>query len=470
MSFELTKRQDQAMDVLTGPAKHCMLFGGARSGKTFLLARAIAVRALKAQKSRHAVLRYRFNHVKSSIWHDTWPKMMELCFPGVSYRSDRSDWFIEMPNGSTVWFGGLDDKERTEKILGQEYATIFLNECSQISYASRETVRTRLAQNIGLSLKLYYDENPPLKTHWTHRIFIEKKHPDPPYRRLDDPKNYDSMLLNPADNVDNLPESYLTELQTLSSRARLRFWEGRFGDASEGALWDYETIDRHRVNKAPQNLLKVIVAVDPSGTKGEEDERSDFVGIVVVGLGFDGSAYVLEDLTCKAPPAVWGRVAVNAYDRHAANVVIGETNFGGAMVEHVIKAAAAAVNLTVPYREVTATRGKQIRAEPVSTLYEQGKVHHVGQFDELEDQLCSFTTAGYMGDRSPDRADALVWGLTELFPGLTRRGDASTKHLQKQANVGFEKVKTMQHGNWSGRQQVANTKREQVDRSRDRRL
>ncbi len=449
------------MDLLTGDATHVMLFGGSRSGKTTLLTRAIAVRALKAPKSRHAILRYRFNHVKSSIWHDTWPKMMSVCFPEVKFKLDKSDWFIELPNGSSIWFGGLDDKERTDKILGQEYSTIFLNECSQISFASRETVRTRLAQNIGLKLKLYYDENPPLKTHWTYRLFVEGKYPDPPYKRIEDAKNYASMLLNPVDNADNLAASYLAELQTLSARAKLRFWDGRFGDASEGALFSYEVIEAHRVHAVPERLLKIVVAIDPSGTKGEEDDRSDYVGIVVVALGYDGCAYVLEDLTCKAPPAVWGRVAVDAYDRHAANVVIGEKNFGGAMVEHVVKSAAAAANLTVPYREVTATRGKEVRAEPVSTLYDQGKVRHVGTFDELEDQLCSFTTAGYMGDRSPDRADALVWGLTELFPGLVRKADRSTAHLQTHANVGFSDIKKITTAHWSGRQQQsrANSRR-----------
>ncbi len=421
MTFSLTTKQQEANALLAGPATHCMLFGGARSGKTLLLTRATAIRALKAPGSRHAILRYRFNAVKQAVWYDTWPKMMRLCFPEVTYKTDKSDWFITLPNGSEVWFGGLDEKERTEKILGLEFSTIFLNECSQISFASRELVRTRLAQKAeGLKLKLYYDENPPMRTHWTHRLFVEKVHAEPPYARLDNPEEYAALTINPKDNEANLPEQFIRELQSLGARAKLRFWEGKFGDAAEGALWTYEVIERNRVSKHP-DLQRIVVSVDPSGTKGPEDERSDYVGISVVGLGLDGQGYVLEDLTCKAPPAVWGRVVATAYDRHKADCVVGETNYGGAMVEHVVKTAASNLNLSIPYREVTASRGKVVRAEPVSSLYEQNKIHHVGSHPKLEDQLCAFTTAGYMGDRSPDRADAMIWGLTLLFPGLTTR-------------------------------------------------
>lgn len=143
-------------------ATHVMAYGGSRSGKTFGFVRGVLVRAF-AHKSRHAMLRYRFNHIKASIIYDTLPKVMELCFPGVAEhcRLDKTDWFLTLPNGSEVWFGGLDDKERTEKILGQEYATIYLNECSQIPWASRNMAMTRLAQNTPLRLKAYYDCNPP---------------------------------------------------------------------------------------------------------------------------------------------------------------------------------------------------------------------------------------------------------------------------------------------------------------------
>lgn len=144
--FKLTDKQEAAQKVLSGPATHGMLFGGSRSGKTFLHVRNVALRALKAKSSRHAILRFRFNHIKTSIILDTFPKVMKLCFSGVEYQLNKTDWFATLPNGSEIWFGGLDDKERTEKILGQEYATLYLNECSQIPWGSVGIAITRLAQ------------------------------------------------------------------------------------------------------------------------------------------------------------------------------------------------------------------------------------------------------------------------------------------------------------------------------------
>jgi phage terminase large subunit-like protein len=158
----------------------------------------------------------------------------------------------------------------------------------------------------------------------------------------------------------------------------------------------------------------VVVAVDPSGAYDAENAENDAIGIVVAGLGIDGNAYVLEDCTVKAGPATWGNVATTAYDRHQADVIVGEINFGGAMVETVIQTARP----RTPFRQVTASRGKAVRAEPFSALYEQGKIRHVGFFRELEDELAGFSTTGYLGQGSPNRADALIWALTELFPGM----------------------------------------------------
>lgn len=430
-SFELTRKQVEATTLLGSPATHTMLYGGSRSGKTFVIIRAIITRAL-AHKSRHAVLRYRFNHLKGSVIYDTLPKVMELCFPGVADKShmDKSDWFYKLPNGSEVWFGGLDDKERTEKILGQEYASIFLNECSQIPWSSRNIAMTRLAQNTALRLRAYYDCNPPSESHWTKRLFVDKVDPDTRTSRRD-PENFTAMVMNPVDNAENLPAEYLKELEGLPERLRRRFLKGLFGTAADGALWTLEMLDMGRIldGQVPE-LQRIVIAVDPSGCSGPEDERSDEVGIIVVALGVDGRAYVLEDLSGRFGPGGnegWGKIVANAFDRHAADCVVAEVNFGGAMVQEIIRVARP----KTPFKLVRASRGKVVRAEPVAALYGSenapGKVCHVGIFPKLEDQLCGFTTAGYTGDRSPDRADALVWGIAELFPALSRAPKAEIK-------------------------------------------
>lgn len=415
---KLTQKQREAMQLLAGPETHCLLFGGSRSGKTFLLVRAVVLRALAAPKSRHAILRFRFNHVKASVVLDTFPKVMQLCFPEVKYSLDRTDWFAQFPNDSQIWFGGLDDKERTEKILGQEYATVYLNEASQIPYGSRNLAITRLAQRVEYSidgsvkvlrLKMYYDCNPPSQAHWTYQLFV--KHRDPESKHHVPSADYACMVINPADNMENLPPTYLATLAALPARLRSRFLDGEFAALTDGALWTLEGIDTWRTLGKLPDMQRVVVAVDPSGAGDTDNADNDAIGIVVAGLGVDGNGYVLEDVTVKAGPAVWGNVVGTAYDRHRADAVVGEDNYGGAMVEHVIQTA----RKRTPYRKVTATRGKVVRAEPVASLAEQGRIRHAGDFPDLEDELCAFTTKGYLGGSSPNRADAYVWAFTELF-------------------------------------------------------
>ena len=156
-------------------------------------------------------------------------------------------------------------------------------------------------------------------------------------------------------------------------------------------------------------MQRIVVAVDPSGTKG--DDSGDEIGIVVAGLGVDGLGYVLEDGSCQMSPEGWGRRAVELYHRYKADRIVAERNYGGDMVRFTIKSA----DQKVAFKEVTASRGKAVRAEPISAFYEQGKVRHVGHFPDLEDQMCNMTPSGYVGDNSPDRLDAMVWALTELM-------------------------------------------------------
>lgn len=411
------------MDCLISEAVHCGLGGGSRSGKTFLLVRAVVLRALKAPGSRHAIFRFRFNAIKASIIYDTLPKVFKLCFPGLWDRCNlnKTDWFLSLPNGSEIWFGGLDDKERTEKVLGQEYATIYFNECSQIPFGSVVLALSRLAQQTeGLRLKAYYDFNPPSKRHWTYLRFIKKVNPDTKQPEKD-PDNYQFHVINPADNKENLAPEYLEILDGLPEKARNRFLLGKFADDDDGALWTDELLAKtRRLGRREENIpdfLRVIVAVDPSGCSGEEDTRSDEIGIVVAALGTDNHGYLLEDLSGRYKPEVWGDIAASAYHRHKADKIVAERNFGGAMVEAVIRAA----DPNVPYGELVASRGKAVRAEPISSLYEQGKIHHIGYFPELEDQMCAMSVSGYQGLKSPDRADALVWAFSELFPAIIRK-------------------------------------------------
>jgi predicted phage terminase large subunit-like protein len=274
---------------------------------------------------------------------------------------------------------------------------------------------------------MYYDENPPDKGHWSYKLFKLKVDPES-RNALPDPDAYDFMQLNPVDNQANLSPDYVQTLESLPARLRKRFLEGEFREASPNALFTDEMLDRWRViDTALPDMVRVVVAVDPSGADDEENQDNDEIGIVVAGLGTDGNAYVLEDITCKVGPSVWGKLAVNAYERHRADRIVAEINFGGAMVGAVIRSAGT----RIPFRAVTASRGKAIRAEPVASLCEQGRVRMAGIFRNLEDELTAFTTHGYMGENSPNRADAFVWAISDLFPELTKPQEEAKQVVQR---------------------------------------
>ncbi|HDY87320.1 MAG TPA: DNA-packaging protein [bacterium] len=388
---------------------------GARSGKTFEYVRTIFSRAIHAPGSRHAMIRKYFGEAKKFIWLDTMPKVLKLCYPDLlgHIKEDNSNYFYKFPEGSEIWIGGLDDKERADKILGGEYNTLYFNECSEIAWSSVVTALTRLAMKIpkkdGSQLinKAFFDENPPLKSHWSYKLFIEKKDPI----TNDGIKNKDKhahIKLHPEDNIENLPDGYIEDtLRNLTGNARLRFYEGKFQDEVVGALWNEIIINKHRVTEYPR-LRRIIVAVDPAITANTDSNET---GIIIAGLGFNEQYYVLGDMSGIYTPNEWGGRAVLAFDKWKADKIIGEVNQGGDMVKAIIKNIRGAIS----FGSVRATRGKITRAEPISSLYDDGLIHHVGTFPDLEYQMCTYTGK----EASPDRMDALVWGLTELSTNKT---------------------------------------------------
>ena len=211
------------------------------------------------------------------------------------------------------------------------------------------------------------------------------------------------------ENSDNLAPAALLEFQRKYLNTRLGQQElyGEILSDNPGALWTRSMIEAGRVKEHPI-FTRVVIGVDPAVTNTDE---SDFTGIVVAGMTADQQYYILEDATMKASPQDWATKAVALYDKHKADRIVAETNNGGDLVIHLFQQ----VRNTIPVKKVTATRGKLLRAEPIAALYEQGRVHHVGYFSELEDQMCEWEQGANM--KSPDRLDALVWALTELSQG-----------------------------------------------------
>ncbi len=427
MSFQFNPGQQRAWDNLyTTASRFCLLYGGSRSGKTFLAIFAIITRALKAPLSKHLIVRQEGSSARASIMRGnmaTLPVVLRLCFPGLTYEPNEKFGYITLPNGSEIWVGGLNDEKAMERILGNEYATIYMNEASEIRYSAFTLLRSRLAQVVQdvdgdqLSQRFYVDLNPTTRMHWTFRLWLEGV--DPQDETPIDRSQFGHCIVNPLDNAANLTGDYLADLNALPERAKKRFLHGEYVADDENALWRRSYIKRTTLKEDgswPVDMRRIVIAVDPAVST---NAGSDETGIVACALGADGYGYILEDQSDKYRPEEWARRAVSLYRSLGADRVIAEVNNGGDLVEAAIKAQ----DPTVPYKGVRATRGKAMRAEPVAALYEQGKVFHLGSFPDLEDQMTSVTidfdskVAGW----SPDRVDALVWGLTELFPSLAAR-------------------------------------------------
>jgi PBSX family phage terminase large subunit len=250
--FKKTEKQKLAITILASAARYIMLFGGSRSGKTFITVFAIIVRACKI-KSRHLIVRKHFNHAKTALWMDTLPKVLRVCFPSLRVEFKGQDYYVLFPNGSELWVGGLDDAERVEKILGKEYSTIYFNECSQMNYKAVSIALTRLAEKNDLVKKAYFDMNPPSKRHWTYWLFLKKL--DPQDNVPVDPTKYVSLLMNPDDNIENIDQEYISEiLDNLSETEKRRFKYGEFSTDDEGSA--YYAFDRERhVREIPRDVL-----------------------------------------------------------------------------------------------------------------------------------------------------------------------------------------------------------------------
>jgi phage terminase large subunit-like protein len=294
---------------------------------------------------------------------------------------------LTWPNGSQAIIYSGDEPDQ---LRGPQHAKASVDELAKFKYPQDTWDNLMMGLRIGANPQVVVGTTPrPIK--------ILKA-------LLADPKCVVSRG-HTLDNRANLAPSFLEFITKRYEGTRLGRQElsGEILDDNPNALWARDDIESTRVMKAPE-LIRIVVGIDPAVTS---NEGSDETGIIVAGLGRDNHGYILDDVTVKASPEKWARAAATAYYTHKADRIIGEVNNGGDMVEFTIHT----VDRNVPFKAVHASRGKVIRAEPISALYEQKKVHHVGTFPELEDQLCEWVPGG----KSPDRLDALVWALTELM-------------------------------------------------------
>ena len=315
--------------------------------------------------------------------------LLNVCPPWDRPVYEPSKRRVTWPNGAmAIAYSG----DEPDQLRGPQHDTAWVDELAKLKYPDDTW------SNLLFGLRL--GRRPQICVTTTPR-------PIPLVKNLVQHPRCIDVRRSTRDNLANLSPIYIREViePLIGTRLGRQEIEGEIIDDAPGALWKRAQIDTLRVAKAPQ-LSRIVTAIDPAVTSSA---RSDETGIIVAGLGRDGHGYVLEDLSLRASPHGWATQAVAGHYRWQGDRVVGEMNNGGEMVEATLRT----VDANLPYRGVHASRSKQARAEPIAALYEQGKVHHVGHFADLEDQLCTWEPN--TGDASPDRLDALVWALTELM-------------------------------------------------------
>lgn len=371
-----------------------VILSGRGWGKTRTGAEWIVWEALKTPKTRWAVIA------------KTHADIRDTCFEGESgivevlkrynlfneKTYNRSNFSIILPNGSRI--KGFSASE-PDRLRGPQHHGGWLDELAAWDYPESYD-QYKFGLRLGLHPKTVITTTPrPTK------IIKEL---------VKDEKSYVTRG-STYDNAANLAPAALLEFQRKYENTRLGQQElfGAILDDNPGALWNRKLIDEARITAEQlPPLARIVVGVDPAVTNTED---SDFTGIIAAGLSADGQYYVLEDATIKASPQEWATTAIKLFEKHKADRIVAETNNGGDLVIHLFQQ----VKPGVPTRKVTATRGKHLRAEPIAALYEQGRVHHVGYFGELENQMCEYEPG--VTEKSPDRMDALVWALTDLSEG-----------------------------------------------------
>lgn len=318
----------------------------------------------------------------------------------VTPPADRPSWEpskrrLTWPNGArgTVFSG-----ENPDQLRGQQHQLAWVDELAAFQYPMETW------DNLALGLRVPWRSGGPARA-----VITTTPRPIKALREIMGDHGCVITRGVTYDNRANLDQNYLRQILARYEGTRLGRQEllAEMLEDVVGALWDRETIERTR-SARPTNdeLTRVVVAVDPAVSAHDESCET---GIIAAARGEDDHAYVLADRSCRASPSGWARRAVDLLHELNGDCIVAEANNGGDMVEHTIHTIDPAVRVKL----VHASRGKRVRAEPISALYEQAKAHHVGSFPQLEDQMCNYTGAS-AGEASPDRLDALVWALSEL--------------------------------------------------------
>lgn len=379
------------------PWRTWLILGGRGSGKTRAGAEWVRATAEALARSggtgsgRIALVGETLEQVRSVMVEGV-SGLLAVHPPGARPRLEFAKRQVTWPSGVVAQLYSAEDPE---SLRGPQFAAAWLDEIAKWRLAEETWDMLQFGLRLG---------DMPCQ------VVTTTPRPVPILKRIMSEAGTAITRVRTSENAANLAPAFVVEMErryggTLLGRQEL---DGELIEDVSGGLWRKEWIDEHRVDKAPP-LQRVVVAVDPPVTA---TGSSDACGICVAGLGADGRAYVVADRTLQGrEPQVWARAAIAAYREFAADRVVAEVNQGGDLVQGVLRQ----IDPAVPIRMVRATRGKWLRAEPVAALYAEGRVAHVGELAALEAQMLVFGADGLVAGRSPDRLDALVWALTELF-------------------------------------------------------
>ncbi|GAA0456670.1 MULTISPECIES: phage terminase large subunit [Sphingomonas] len=401
--------------------RNILAAGGVRSGKTITEISGMFFRAMRAPGSTHGFFHAQRNICERNLFKTSFPETLDILMPGwygdlkaaPENYVNQADLTVRLPNGSKFLFMGLDDPD---KVRGLKFSTIMLNEANFVDYKTVMTLRGRLSESVAtlgptgkqdgppLETKMLFDLNPTFKSSWDYQVFVEGLVPGERRPIPNHDKTYRYLIINAIDNKPNLPESLFEDFESMTEEQRRRDEHGMWTEDNPHAMFNLATIQRAPFVLA--SLVEIVIAIDPAGTA---NKNSDSTGLIVAGRDAEGRLYVLEDATMKAKPDDWIAEAIRLRKKYDAKWILTEKNYGRDILESLLFRIAP----NEPHKFVDAMgRGKQLRASPVATMYDRGRVTHARVFPELEQQMIEFDSPHFRG--SPDRVDALVYALTHL--------------------------------------------------------
>ena len=379
-----------------------LLLAGRGFGKTRTGAEMIRARAVARTARRFALVAPTAGDARDVMVEGD-SGILAISPPWERPRYEPSKRRLTWPNGATATLFSADEPER---LRGPQHDAAWCDELASWRYPEAWDM-------LMFGMRLGTDPRVAVTTTPRPTILLRELITDP------------SVVVTRGatyENNVNLAQGFLEQIIRKYQGTRLgrQELEAELLEDVPDALWNRGIIEGSRARAAP-SLIRVVVAIDPAVSATEE---ADETGIIVAGKDVQGHGWVLADTSGRYQPVEWARTAISVYRAHSADRIVAEVNNGGDMVEATLRM----VEPDVPFTAVRASRGKVTRAEPIAALYEQGRVHHLGMFPELEDQMCAFVADGRgglklpSGSCSPDRVDALVWALTDLLVE-PRRGE-----------------------------------------------